>query len=107
MRATVSTSLGIGIFLLAGFSAGWRTGSVRSAATFGLVTAALAATLQIVGDLLLVALWHDPVTLSAIRVSGGLGEVFSIPLMTVLPCVLISAVGGVFGAMMSTPKLVR
>jgi hypothetical protein len=107
MRATVSTSLGIGIFLLAGFWAGWRTGSVRSAATVGLVSAAFAIPLQIVGDLLLVTLWHDPATLSAIRVSGGLGETFSMPLMTVLPCVLISAVGGMFGVMMTAPKSVQ
>lgn len=105
LRATVSTSLGIGIFLLAGFWAGWRTGSVRGAAIVGLVTAALAIPLQIIGDLLLVALWHDQVTQSAIRVSGGLGEVFSMPLMTVLPCVLISAAGGLFGTLMRQPRL--
>jgi len=107
IRATVSTSLGIGIFLLAGFWAGWRTGSVKGAAIVGLATAAFAVPLQIIGDLLLVALWHDPATLAAIRGSGGLGEVFSMPLMTIIPCVLIATLGGMFGAMMTAPKPVR
>lgn len=107
LRSTVSTSLGLGIFLLAGFWAGSRTGSIRAAAIVGLVTAGLAVPLQLLGDVLLITLWHDPVTLSAIRGSGGLGEVFTLPLITVLPCALVSAVGGMFGAMMSVPKPVR
>jgi hypothetical protein len=107
LRSTVSTSLAFGIFLLAGFWAGWRSGSVRGAAIVGLVTAAFAVPLQIIGDLLLVALWHDPATLTAIRGSGGLAEVFTLPLMTMLPCALISALGGMFGAMITAPKPVR
>ena len=46
----------------------------------------------------LLSLWHDPATLSAIRDSGGLGEVFTMPFLTVVPCVLISALGGILGA---------
>ena len=107
LRSTVSTSLAFGIFLLAGFWAGWRSGSVRGAAIVGLVTAAFAVPLQIGGDLLLVTLWHDPATLAAIRGSGGLAEVFTLPLMTMLPCALISALGGMFGAMITAPKPVR
>lgn len=107
LRATVSTSLGIGIFLLAGFWAGARSGSVRAGVIVGLVTAGLAVPLQLIGAALLTAMWHDPVTQSAIRGSGGLGEVFSLPLITVVPCVLISTIGGMFGAMMAAPKPVR
>ena len=103
-RSTVSTSLGLGIFLLAGFWAGSRTGSLRAGLIVGVVTAGLAVPLELIGAVLLTALWHDPVTLAAIRGSGGLGEVFTLPLFTVLPCVLISAVGGMVGAMMRPPK---
>jgi hypothetical protein len=103
LRSTVSTSLAVGIFLLVGFWAGSRSGSVRSGAIVGAVTAAVAVPLQLVGAALLVALWHDPVTLSAMRASGGLGEAFTLPLFTVLPCVLISSIGGLIGATIRRP----
>jgi hypothetical protein len=98
MRATVTTSVAFGIFLLAGFLAGSRSGSVRAGAIVGFVAAGLAVPLQLAGSAVLLALWHDPVTLSAIRDSGGLGEVFTMPFLTVIPCVLISALGGILGA---------
>lgn len=104
MRSTVSTSLGLGIFLLAGFWAGARTGSIRAGAIVGLVSAAAAVPLQLIGAALLTALWHDPVTLSAIRGSGGLGEVFTLPFFTVIPCVLISLAGGTLGATIVRPR---
>ena len=99
MRAAVTTSVAFGIFLLAGFVAGSRSGSMRSGAIVGLAAAALAAPVQLAGAALLFALWHDPVTLSAIRDSGGLAEAFTMPLLSIIPCVLISAMGGMFGAM--------
>jgi hypothetical protein len=107
LRSTVSTSIALGIFVLAGFWAGARTGSMRTGAVVGLVSAAFAVPLQLVGAALLIALWHDPATLAAIRGSGGLGEVFTLPIFTVLPCVLISAVGGILGALMIVPKPAR
>jgi len=107
MRSTVSTSIALGIFLLVGFWAGSRTGSIKAAVIVGTVTASLAVPLQLIGAALLTAAWHDPVTLSAIRESGGLGEVFSLPFFTVIPCVLVSALGGLVGAMLNPPKLAR
>jgi hypothetical protein len=104
LRSTLSTSIALGIFLLAGFWAGARTGSIRSGAIVGLASAGLAVPLQLVGAAVMITIWHDPVTLAAIRGSGGLGEVFTMPIFTVLPCVLISGVGGMFGVMMSPPK---
>jgi hypothetical protein len=103
-RSMVTTSLGLGIFLLAGFWAGSRSGSVRAGAIVGLVTAGLAVPLQLAGAAMLATIWHDPATLSAIRGSGGLGEVFTLPFFTVIPCVLISAAGGMFGATMTRPR---
>ena len=104
MRATVTTSVAFAIFLLAGLLAGARSGSVRSGAIVGVVAAAFAIPLQLVGAVVLIALWHDPATLSAIRGSGGLSEVFTMPFFIVIPCILISAVGGMVGATMTRPR---
>jgi hypothetical protein len=103
-RALLTTSIGFGIFLLAGFLAGSRSGSARAGAIVGLVAAGFAIPLQLAGAALLITLWHDPATLSAIRASGGLGEVFTMPLFTVIPCVVVSTVGGMFGATVTRPR---
>ena len=103
-RASLTTLIAFAIFLLAGFVAGCRSGSVRAGAIVGLASAGLAIPLQLAGAGVLIMLWHDPVTLSAIRDSGGLGEVFTMPLFTVIPCVVVSAIGGIFGATMTRPR---
>ena len=104
LRSTVSTSLAVGIFLLAGFWAASRSGSIKSGAIIGVVTATVAVPLQLVGSALLFAVWHGPVTLAAIRASGGLAEVFTLPVLTMPPCVLISTIGGVMGATFRWPS---
>jgi len=100
-RAIVTTSIAFGVFLLAGFLAGSRSGSVRSGAIVGLVAACFAIPLQLAGSALLIALWHDAATLSAIRGSGGLGEEFTMPFLTVIPSVIMSTLGGILGAHLS------
>jgi hypothetical protein len=100
-RSTASTLLAAGLFLFVGLRAGSRSGSVRSAAIAGLMTAVLAAPLQLFGAALLTVLWHDPATMSAIRGSGGLTEVFTMPFFTIFPSVVFSALGGILGARVS------
>jgi hypothetical protein len=102
-RSTVTTSLAVAIFLLAGLWAGFRSRSLTAGPLVGILTAIVALPIQLVGAALLLALWHDPVTLSAAHASGGLAEVFTLPLLTVLPCILISCVGGMIGATISRP----
>jgi hypothetical protein len=97
-RSAVSTLVGVGIFLVVGFWAGARSGSFTAGAVVGLATAALALPLQLLGAGLLLVAWHDPSVVAAIRSSGGLEEVFTMPLMTVLPGVLVGAVSGALGA---------
>jgi hypothetical protein len=97
-RSAVSTLIGIGILLVAGFWAGSRSGSYMAGAVVGLAIATLALPIQLVGAGLLLAGWHDPSVLTAIRSSGGLEEVFTMPLMTVLPGLLFGAIGGALGA---------
>jgi hypothetical protein len=96
-RSAVSTLVGIGIFMVTGLWAGSRSGSYIAGAVVGLAIATLALPIQLVGAALLLAGSHDPSVLTAIRSSGGLEEVFTMPLMTVLPGVLFGAIGGALG----------
>jgi hypothetical protein len=83
------------ILLAAGFSATWRSGSFAVGAVSGVVTASLAAIISITGAAVLLMMWHDPQTMAAIRGSGGLEEVFSLPLMLTLPGAVLGFVGGI------------
>jgi hypothetical protein len=96
-RSAVSTLVGIGIFLGTGFWAGLQSGSYAAGGVVGLAVATLALPIQLVGAVLLLAGSHDPSVLTAIRNSGGLGEVFTMPLMTAVPGLLLGAIGGVLG----------
>jgi hypothetical protein len=94
-RATVSTFLSAAILLAAGFSAAWRSDSFSAGAVSGVVTAGVAAVISVTGAVILLMVWHDPETMAAIRGSGGLEEVFSLPVMMILPGVVLGSVGGV------------
>jgi len=83
--------------LTAGFCTGLRTGSFAAGPLVVGGSAALAATFDILGVLALLAVWHDPKTMAAIRGSGGLEEVFTLPVLLVLPGVLLGTVGGALG----------
>ena len=94
-RSTVSTALGVGTLLAAGFWAAWRSDSFASGAVAGVLTAGLASVTSIAGAAAMLAIWHDPQTMAAIRGSGGLEEIVSLPLIMVLPGVLFGVSGGV------------
>ena len=97
-RSSASTSVGVGILFLAGASAAWRSGSFIAGTIAGVATALLAAFVSIAGAALLLAVWHDPDTLAAIRGSGGVGEVFTMPVAMMLPGLLLGTIGGTVGA---------
>jgi hypothetical protein len=97
-RANVSTFLGAGIVLLAGFWAASRSGSFAAGPVIGVATAAIAAPIEVMGAVTLLAGWHDPITMAAIRGSGGLEEVFTLPLLMVLPAMVLGTIGGFLGA---------
>jgi hypothetical protein len=69
-----------------------------SGAAVGFATTAIASVLDIGGTAALLAMWHDPRSMAAIRGSGGLQEDFVLPVLLILPGVLIGGVGGVVGA---------
>ena len=99
-RSTISTALGIGILVTAGFWAAWRSGSFATGALAGTLTAGIASIASIAGAAVMLAVWHDPQTMAAIRSSGGFAEVISLPLFMVLPGALLGACGGIASAVL-------
>jgi hypothetical protein len=97
-RSTVSTFLGIGLLLSAGLWASMRSGSFFGGTLAGVAATALGAVISIIGAAGLLAIWHDAGTMAAIRASGGLGEVFELPVMMVIPGAVLGTIGGVVGA---------
>jgi heme/copper-type cytochrome/quinol oxidase subunit 3 len=104
-RSEVSTALAAGILLASGFWVAWRSGSFAAGAAVGLATTAIAAVLSIAGVAVLLAIWHDPQTMAAIRGSGDLEESLVLPTFLILPGVAIAGVGGLLGA--TAKRLVR
>jgi hypothetical protein len=98
MRSTASTLLGVGLLLMAGVWVAMRSGSVLAGTLIGFAVAAIAALVSVTGAAVLLAIWHDPGTMAAIRASGGLGEVFELPVMMILPGAVLGTLGGVVGA---------
>ncbi len=92
-RSTVSTLLGVGIFLAASMWAAWRSNSFAAGVAAGALTAGLAAAISIAGAAAMLAVWHDPQTLNAIRSSGGIEEVFVLPVMMIVPGLILGTAG--------------
>ena len=97
-RSTVSTAFGAAILAAAGLRASWRSGSCLAGTIAGVITTAAAALLSLLGAGALLAVWHDTQTMEAIRGSGGLGEVFFLPVLMMLPGVVVGTAAGVAGA---------
>ena len=97
-RSTVSTLVGIGLLLAAGLWTSMRSGSLLAGTCAGVAATAIGALISIVGAAGLLAIWHDPATLAAIRASGGLGEVFELPVMMIVPGAVFGTIGGMVGA---------
>ena len=97
-RSTATTAIAVAIMLMVGFWAAWRSRSFIAGTLAALVTSLTAAIMQVAGAAALLAIWHDPQTMSAIRGSGGLAEVFELPFMMAVPAVFLGTVGGVIGS---------
>jgi hypothetical protein len=93
-RSIVSTYLGIGVVLLAGFAAACRSGSIAAGAASGLTTIAIGAAISVCGAAMMLAIWHDAGTMAAIRQSGGVAEVFTLPFMLLVPGAALGTIGG-------------
>ena len=97
-RSTVSTVVGIGLLIAAGFCASMRSGSALAGAFAGITTTAIGAVICAISAGAFLAIWHDPATLAAIRATGGLGEAFLLPVVLILPGAVLGTIGGLVGA---------
>lgn len=95
VRSQIMSYVMIAIFSLGATSAVWRTGYFRTGLLVGVSSGLIGGILSIASTGMLLAIWHDPATMSAWRMSGGLDEaLYGVPLM-LLP---IGAVTGAAGA---------
>jgi len=96
-RSVMSTAAAAGCFTMAGLSSAWLSRSVRAGAVAGCATGALAAVLIELASLVALAVQHDAHTMRMIAASGGLGEVFLLPLLVIVPGTLCAILGGIVG----------
>ena len=99
VRSTASTWSGVSTLLVVGFWAAWRSRSFAAGPLAAVITSQIAALMSVTGSAILLAVWHDPQTMSAIAGSGGLGEVFVLPFMMIIPAVIVGSVGGAAGSL--------
>jgi hypothetical protein len=99
-RSTVTTLTALALFLAAGLWVAWRSGSLRSGLLAGFVSSAAAACVSIVGAACLLSFRHDQQTLLAITNSGGLGEVFELPVLLIVPATFVAAIGAAAGKLL-------
>jgi hypothetical protein len=98
LRSTVSTWCGVSTLFLAAFWGAWRSRSLSAGVATAIVTSQIAALMSVAGAALLLAIWHDAQTQEAIAGSGGLGEVFVLPFMMIVPAVIVGTIGGAAGS---------
>jgi hypothetical protein len=101
LRSAATTYFVIAVFASAGLSAAWRSRSALAGLVTGvlagLVISVTSAATSLLGSLALLAIWHDPATMIAIRGSGGLAEVFTLPLVMIVPATMVAALGALAG----------
>ena len=96
MRARILTYTIMAACALPGFYSAWRARSMPAGMLISISAATIGALLSIVGTGVMLAIWHDPVTLDAWRRSGGLDEaLIDVP----LKLVAIGATLGFAGAL--------
>jgi hypothetical protein len=101
VRSAVSTWAGVGTLLVASAWGAWRSRSIGAGLLTAVLTSQIAALMSVAGAVLLLGVWHDPDTMQAIAGSGGLGEVFVLPFMMIIPAVIVGAAGAVTGRLVA------
>ena len=98
MRATILTYTILAAFLLAGFSAAWRTRSIRAGVVTAFTAAVISALFSMAGETVMLAIWHDPAHMDARRNSGGVDEAFiGVPMKMIEIGLVVGLVGALFG----------
>jgi hypothetical protein len=98
VRSAVTTYTAMALLLGGGFWAAWRSGSMLAGLLAGIAITAIAAVISVVGSGVLLAIWHDPATLDAIQNSGGVEEMFVLPIFAIGLGIILGTVGGAVGA---------
>lgn len=98
VRSAISTYAGIGLLLAAGFWSAWRSGSMISGTLSALLAAAIGSLISVIGAAGMLVMFHDPQTMNAIAGSGGLSEVFTMPIALVVDGLVFGTIGGTLGA---------
>jgi hypothetical protein len=96
-RSVASTYAAIALFLGVGLWTAWRTKCLRAGALAGLAMSGLSAVMILAGSVLMVAIWHGQQTFSVIEHSGGLAEIFELPILIAIPGVLVATLGAAVG----------
>ncbi len=97
-RSAVTTYVGVSMLLTAAFWGAWRSKSVLAGVALAVLASQVAAVFSAAGVGVLLAIWHDPVTLGAIDGSGGLWEAFTLPFFLIVPAIVMGALGSALGA---------
>src|SRR5262245_58937130 len=66
-RSAISTYVGVGLLLVAGFWTAWRSGSFISGLLTAVLSAAIGAVISIAGAAGMLAVFHDSQTMTAIE----------------------------------------
>jgi hypothetical protein len=97
-RSAVSAWSGVAVLFIAAMWTAWRSRSFTAGLLIAMITSQIAAVMSVVGAAILLAVWHDAETQSAIAGSGGLAEVFTLPFMMIIPALIVGGVGSATGS---------
>lgn len=94
LRSAVTTYASAAVLLTAGAVAAWRSHTIAAGAIAGAAVATIAAAFDLAASGMMLGFFHDAATLAAIEQSGGIREVFTLPLMLIVPAAVLGLIGG-------------
>jgi hypothetical protein len=97
LRSEVTTYTAIGLTVAVSLWSAWRARSIAAGALSAVAMMVIAAAMNTVVSLAMLGLWHDTETLAAAQNSGGLGEVFVLPFMAIVPAFVVGTLAGIVG----------
>ena len=102
-RSAVTTYVAIGIVLVAGCHASFRTGHIRSGAWLTVMSFLIGHAMAglFTSALFVSVIASDPAKLREFQVTGGFGEVFWLPIMLLPIVAVVGTLGGTVGSVAS------
>jgi hypothetical protein len=102
-RSIVLTWTLVAIYLMASSLQACRTRHVRAGVFIAIIASLIAGVVSIAGAGVMLALWHDENTLSLWRHSGGLDEIYAVPVLLVGVATVLGVLGSAFGRLVAIP----